>query len=257
MRTFHRCLAVLAVGLSLWVPPAMAQATRTWVSGVGDDVNPCSRTAPCKTFAGAISKTAPGGEIDVLDSGGFGAVTITKPITIDGGGVLAGTLASGVVGFTINTTGQVNLRNLFIQGAGTTLGIVGIQWTGGAGNLHIKNVIIEGFSQACVSVSPTAAVLAQITDSTLNNCGAAGLSVVPNGGSATVTLDRSTVQFTSGTGVLASGAAATVRLTNSTVLDNGVGLSAASGASIISFNNNRLKGNTSDGDAPTVTYYQR
>ncbi len=68
---------------------AQAQATRTWVSGVGDDVNPCSRTAPCKTFAGAISKTAAGGEINILDPGGYGAVTITKSITIDGVGLLA------------------------------------------------------------------------------------------------------------------------------------------------------------------------
>src|SRR6187200_593932 len=73
---------------------AQAQATRTWVSGVGDDVNPCSRTAPCKTFAGAISKTAPGGEINCLDPGGFGAVTIIKAMTINcqhtEGGALAG-----------------------------------------------------------------------------------------------------------------------------------------------------------------------
>lgn len=73
--------------LPLTAVPAQAQASRTWVSGVGDDANPCSRTAPCKTFAGAISKTAPGGEIDALDPGGFGAVTITKALTIDGGGV--------------------------------------------------------------------------------------------------------------------------------------------------------------------------
>src|SRR6201988_884384 len=74
---------------------AQAQATRTWISGVGDDVNPCSRTAPCKTFAGAISKTAAGGEIDALDPGGFGGVTITKAITLDGGGVIASILSSG------------------------------------------------------------------------------------------------------------------------------------------------------------------
>src|SRR5437879_7852444 len=79
-----------------------AQATRTWVSGVGDDVNPCSRTAPCKTFAGAISKTASPGEIDALDSGGFGAVTITKSITIDGAGTIASGLHSGVQGTIIN-----------------------------------------------------------------------------------------------------------------------------------------------------------
>jgi hypothetical protein len=81
-------LSAFALILSalLWAAPANAQATRTWVSGVGDDVNPCSRSAPCKTFAGAISKTADCGEIDALDPGGFGALTITKGLTIDGGG---------------------------------------------------------------------------------------------------------------------------------------------------------------------------
>src|SRR6185369_3180997 len=81
---------------------AHAQSTRTWVSGVGDDANPCSRTAPCKTFAGAIARTAPGGEISVLDPGGFGAVTITKAITIDGEGTLAGLLNATVNGIIIN-----------------------------------------------------------------------------------------------------------------------------------------------------------
>src|SRR6266480_7370064 len=81
--------------------PAQAQASRTWVSGVGDDANPCSRTAPCKTFAGAISKTAPGGEINVLDPGGFGAVTITKSISIISVGFEAGVLVSGTNGIII------------------------------------------------------------------------------------------------------------------------------------------------------------
>ena len=81
---------------------AHAQATRTWVSGVGDDVNPCSRTAPCKTFAGAISKTAANGEIDCLDPGGFGTVTITKSITIDCAGTLGSILAAGTNGVNVN-----------------------------------------------------------------------------------------------------------------------------------------------------------
>src|SRR5688572_31667297 len=81
---------------------AQAQATRTWVSGVGDDVNPCSRTAPCKTFAGAISKTARNGEINCLDPGGFGAVTITKSIRIDCHEVFASILHSGTTGVIIN-----------------------------------------------------------------------------------------------------------------------------------------------------------
>jgi hypothetical protein len=88
MRLKSFVLSLVALGAMvtplLYAAPAQAQATRTWVSGVGDDANPCSRTAPCKTFAGAISKTAPGGEIDALDPGGFGALTITKSITIDG-----------------------------------------------------------------------------------------------------------------------------------------------------------------------------
>src|ERR1044072_765618 len=110
-------LVILLVASSL----AHAQATRTWVSGVGDDVNPCSRTAPCKTFAGAISKTAAGGEIDALDRAGFGALTITKSITVDGGELSSGVLAALVNGIIVNlpnATDKVTLRNLAINGAG-------------------------------------------------------------------------------------------------------------------------------------------
>src|SRR5689334_6048506 len=113
------------VAMMLAAAPANAQATRTWVSGVGDDANPCSRTAPCKTFAGAISKTAPAGEINVLDPGGFGGVTITKSITISSEGFEAGVLVSGTNAIIINatTTSNVVLRGLDIEGLGT--GLVG------------------------------------------------------------------------------------------------------------------------------------
>src|SRR6266581_7170142 len=94
--------AACAVTMLFVASPASAQATRTWVSGVGDDVNPCSRTAPCKTFAGAISKTAASGEIDALDPGGFGAVTITKSITIDGAGTLCSINCSLTNGIIVN-----------------------------------------------------------------------------------------------------------------------------------------------------------
>src|SRR6476469_7307884 len=109
----------LLLGISLAVgfaSGAFAQATRTWVSGVGDDVNPCSRTAPCKTFAGAISKTAPGGEINVIDSGGYGAVTITKALTIAGDGAMASVLVSGTNGIIVaaGASDIVILRNLHL-----------------------------------------------------------------------------------------------------------------------------------------------
>src|SRR5438874_4235243 len=123
MNKFRFTINALAIAIFTFAfaSIAQAQATRTWVSGVGDDVNPCSRTAPCKTFAGAISKTASGGEIDALDPGGFGAVTITKPITIDGGGgVVASVLVSGTNGIVVTSgTGTVILRNLRINGIGS------------------------------------------------------------------------------------------------------------------------------------------
>src|SRR6201993_2892138 len=111
--------ALFVAGLA--IAPAHAQATRTWVSGGGDDANPCSRTAPCKTFPGAISKTAAGGEIDVLDPGGFGAVTITKSITLAAEGTgEAGILVAGTNGVTVNCTTDPNckviLRGLQIDG---------------------------------------------------------------------------------------------------------------------------------------------
>src|SRR5512135_3035454 len=125
MRYTNWCagLVGLALFLTMAVVPAHAQATRTWVSGVGDDANPCSRTAPCKTFAGAISKTASGGEINVLDPGGFGAVTITKSITISSEGFEAGVLVSGTNGIVISATVSDNvvLRGLDIEGLGTGL----------------------------------------------------------------------------------------------------------------------------------------
>jgi hypothetical protein len=119
-RTFKRFLPALAL-IALALPAsASAQATRTWVSGVGDDANPCSRTAPCKTFAGAISKTANGGEINCLDPGGFGGVTIGKSLTIKCHYTEGGVLVSGTNAIVVNATAtdKVTLRGLDINGIG-------------------------------------------------------------------------------------------------------------------------------------------
>src|SRR5688500_14940492 len=120
---------ILASGLLFFASAAVsAQATRTWVSGVGDDVNPCSRTAPCKTFAGAIATTATGGEINCLDPGGLGSVTITKSISLDCRGTIGSTLASAINGSTINfgeasdAARTVRIRGLNINGAGYSSG---------------------------------------------------------------------------------------------------------------------------------------
>lgn len=141
---FHTSLLIALISSAV-----QAQATRTWVSGVGDDVNPCSRTAPCKTFAGAIAKTATRGEIDCLDSAGFGTLIISKSITIDGTGVLGGVLASGMNGITINLTAlndtakTVRLRGLSLNGVGT--GTNGINVVS-AGYVSIEDCVIDGFA---------------------------------------------------------------------------------------------------------------
>ena len=143
-----RLLTVLAAltAVCLIASPAAAQASRTWVSGVGDDANPCSRTAPCKTFAGAISKTAANGEISVLDPGGFGAVTITKSISIVAEGNEGGVLASLTNGITINSaTAVVYIRGLIIEGKGDGLNGVNIV---AAKNVVIENSVIRGFRAA-------------------------------------------------------------------------------------------------------------
>ena len=144
MHNKSKLLAVVGTTLAVFAlsAPAHAQATRTFVSGVGNDADPCSRTAPCKTFAGAISKTFINGEIDCLDPGGFGTLTITKSITIDCTGTLGSVLASGTNGFNINIPVNANdpfrtvrLRGLTINGTGasgtigTRTGLKGISIT--------------------------------------------------------------------------------------------------------------------------------
>src|SRR5712691_1537955 len=149
-------LGAVAV-LALSALPANAQATRTFVSGVGNDANPCSRTAPCKTFAGAISKTAPAGEINVLDPGGFGAVTITKSITIQAIGTEAGVLVSGTNGIVVaaGATDVVNLVGLDFNGVNNSADGVRVQ---SAAEVHIHNCIIREFTTAGVHVIPNAGV---------------------------------------------------------------------------------------------------
>ena len=156
------CAALAALGL--FASGAFAQATRTWVSGVGDDANPCSRTAPCKTFAGAISKTAAGGEINAMDPGGYGALTITKSIMITGDGTMASVLVSGTNGIVVQAAPSdvVILRNLHFDGIGT--GVNGIRFLAG-GELHVEGCEIHGFTQQAIDVAPSNDALVFVTNS--------------------------------------------------------------------------------------------
>jgi hypothetical protein len=164
-RNVQHGLATLA--LALIVPSlAHAQASRTWVSGVGADENPCSRTAPCKTFAGAISKTAAGGEISVLDPGGYGALTITKAITLNGDGTLASILVSGTNGIVINAgvNDTVIIRNLSFNGIGT--GTNGINFLAG-GSLLVEKCSFYGFITNTININATNGPTVTVKDTSL------------------------------------------------------------------------------------------
>ena len=268
-------LITLLVISSVLSSAAQAQ-TRTWVSGVGDDANPCSRTAPCKTFAGAISKTAPGGEIDALDPGGFGALTITKSLTIDGGGgQVASVLASGTNGITVNAgpTDVVTLRNLRINGVVSSSGggLNGVKYiTGGA--LHIENCYIFGFTGDGIDVAtttPNAALF--VTDTFLTN-NKNGIEIAPTAGNVRSMLLRAHADGNSDVGILldpgsgigagtvvndssavmnATGVevtGATLYLGNSVIIRNGTGVSIM-GGSVLSYMTNMIDGNGS-GNGP-------
>src|SRR5438132_1987319 len=202
MNKFRFTINALAIAIFsfAFASMAQAQATRTWVSGVGDDANPCSRTAPCKTFAGAISKTATGGEIDCLDPGGFGAVTITKSITIDGttgagfGSILAAGFNGVIVNVTTNpSTAVVILRNLYINGTrnGISPGPNGIRYLAG-NKLIVDHCTVFGFSSNGIDANMTTAGNLEVNDSIFedNNIGVRATTTV---GTLTTSIDGSRI----------------------------------------------------------------
>ncbi|MFB6420275.1 MULTISPECIES: right-handed parallel beta-helix repeat-containing protein [Bradyrhizobium] len=260
--------------------PAHAQATRTWVSGVGDDVNPCSRTAPCKTFAGAISKTAAGGEINCLDSAGFGTVTITKAMTIYCEGVVGSILASGTNGINVNAaaTDHIVLRGLDIEGAGTGLKGVNILQ---AASVVIEHCFIRNFngaSGAGIFSNPSNFnSMLMIRDSVISHNGAAaagaGININTNGGSTRVLINNtaihknfvglnvqgsSNVQVNNtsisenvSTGLALSGVAA-ARIGRSMIVNN---LGAATTGNVLSYLDNQINGNAPDTTPATAGGY--
>lgn len=231
-------LAVVFLGAAL----ASAQASRTWVSGVGDDANPCSRTAPCKTFAGAISKTAPGGEIDALDPGGFGALTITKSITLDGGGgQVASVLVAGTNGIVVQAGANdvVILRNLRINGLlqSGNGGINGIRWLSGK-VLHVDHCWIFGFTGSGIDIAKSDGGKAFIDDTTSENNGTSsgfGLHSVNAVNTVSVAVTRSNFENNASFGVLA-GDFSSVNVKDSQASGNGFGFVAQANAGTAELN---------------------
>ncbi len=269
MKKFRSTLiALTAISFTLIISSAAQAQSRTWVSGVGDDLNPCSRTAPCKTFSGAISKTAANGEIDALDPGGFGAVTATKSITIDGtqGAGFGGIAAASTSGVTINDSAQASpntivvvIRNLAINGTGN--GLRGVRFIAGksvsiehcqifgfkgspghgvdmantAGNAQVvvKDTIIEENVGSAINLNPSNVVNVSATlslhNSRLSRC-ANGITM--STGTTRATVRNSEIELMSGVGA-------------------GNGINLASGSPIIHLHHVSLSHNTT-GIAATV-----
>jgi hypothetical protein len=192
--------AVLAVGFAT---ATFGQATRTWVSGVGDDANPCSRTAPCKTFAGAISKTANGGEISVLDPGGFGAVTITKSITINGTGTLAGILAALVNGVIVNATANdtIILRDISINGA--LNGLNGIRFLAGK-TLMVDHCWIYGFTGHGIDVAVSGTSALKVINSVFENITTDGIHMNSTAGQVNAMINNTEIMNCGGDAIEAA-----------------------------------------------------
>ena len=225
---------------SIYAGSAQAQATRTWVSGVGDDANPCSRTAPCKTFAGAIVKTAAGGEVNALDPAGYGAVTVTKSITIDGGGgQVASVLVAGTNGIVIAAAANdvVILRNLRfqgLQGAGNSnAGLSAIKVLTAA-RVDIVNCDISGFNTAGVEGSPTSGTVSIGIKNTTSSANSLGMLFKPASGvTVNLAIDRSFISNNGGGGVKIDGTAGgtiNASISDSTMsVNNGNGMLSITG----------------------------
>jgi Right handed beta helix region len=225
-----RRITLLALAIGFLAPflasaPAHAQATRTWVSGVGDDANPCSRTAPCKTFAGAISKTAVSGEIDCLDPGGFGGITITKAITLNCSATLGSILVAGTNGITINAgaSDKVVIRSIQLQGLGPsgTPGLVGIKILQ-AGMVSIENCVVTQFGQQ-------------------------GIADVRTNAGGQLFIKDTTTSLNTGSGIAVAGATIDNAVLNNVVsVGNAFGVAAGAGSNVV-VKRSVLDGNTTAG----------
>jgi hypothetical protein len=222
---------------------AHAQTFQSYISGIGDDINPCVRTAPCRTLAGALSKTASGGIVNVLDSGGYGAALIKRPVTVLASGVNAVvTSASG--GITIDVgSGDVHLRGLTLVGQGNSNNGVTIV---SATSVHISNTVIRGYAGAGIGLASKAPVALTVSDSEVNS-NTTGVSATTD--DAEIVLDR--VKLTSNQTAVSSGGNNSVfHLDGCTVAFNAIAVGKV-GGKILSGQNNAMVANKSDGQPMT------
>jgi hypothetical protein len=244
------------LGVVAHVAPAQAQLARTWVSGTGNDANPCSRTQPCATLAGAHAVTMAGGEISVLDPGGIGSVTITKPITINGEGTLAGITTSGgnAINVLAGASDKVIISNLTLNGSafGANAGVNVI-----SGHVTIEKCLIYGFTAGIlgghgVLVNTSAGTTrVDIRDTNISNT-SNGVWVQTSGGFVTVTLDNVRINGTNGFGVITNSSNVFVSVNRSMISHAGTALHTNTGAGVINLSNSHVSNNTTGMNAASA-----
>jgi hypothetical protein len=231
--------AAAAVAVMGAMSPALAQAPRTFVSAAhGSDTNPCSATSPCRSIAQALTLTASGGDITMLDPGGYGSFSVTKSVNItnDGVGEVAINAPPNQDAIIIGAgaTDVVTLRGLTIIGSGgASPGSHGITFTSG-GTFNIQNCVVRGFANAGINLDPSGSTNFTISDLVLANDGTNGISIIPTGTGTTthVHLERvvstgNVGQMNNGTGFAVNGSFSTgtinVMITDSTAHSNSTG----------------------------------
>jgi hypothetical protein len=279
MRSSYCFAAAAAFVISAFqTMPALAQ-TRVFVAAQGSDANPCSFALPCRTFQHAHDTVVAGGEIDVLDPAGYGGLTISKAISIQGHGYAGISIGSSSIGITVSAGASdvVNLNGLLIEGNG--VGVEGIFFSSG-GSLVIENCVVRNMTTHGLILAATASTTRMLTvsKSYFADNGNFGIDIVPAGsGSVLVAIDRTalygngfggmTVDGTIGTGAInvavtdsvseqgsggpgfaaisASGHSVTqLTLTRITAANNTIGVQAVGTNATISLTQSTITGNS-------------
>ena len=299
---------VFTLLVSVVCSAAPLPSNRTFVSTTGDDTNPCSKTSPCRTFAGAFAKTPVGGEIDVLDSGDFGPVTINQSVSIIASGVVAGIqvtsgdaidITGGVVilkGLTLDGVGQgasgirvTAVSQLLIQDCAiNNFTVIGLDYNsgfnssvlvvkntsfqnnmatghGGVGGVYLHpqsfgvRALFEGVLIENNSTGFRADDLSFVTirNSQIVSNNLKGISVTSTSFAATAIIENCVVSHNQGNGITSNGGISTVTISNVTVaLNGGSGIRATGSGVLLSYGNNRIFGNSTDG-VPTSVLTQQ
>jgi hypothetical protein len=221
--------AALALAVTLPAASAQAQAPRTFVSAAGSDSNPCSFAAPCRHFQAAVNATSAGGEVDALDPAGYGPITITQSITIEGQGWSYIAPPINGNGITIAFPGgedSVVIHGVSLNGAGITGATTGIAFNSG-GRLIVRDCVVQNFSFIGIEIRPSGLISFAVTNTTLSNDGIGISYIVPNGTAEAMGFIDHVVQSGSTNGIeidVTTNSAANVAISNSIFNGNDFGI---------------------------------